>query len=140
MAHPADFANAHIRHWQDAEFLFLAGRWANADQLYGLSTECGLKAVMVADGLSVDKTGSPVGKYKKHVNTSLWDTFRTFVQGRPTGQLLHHLPQSNPFASWSVDNRYANSVHFGQTAVASHRTAARRVRIFYLRLKVLGHV
>ena len=140
MAHPADFADAHIRHWRDAQFLFSHKRWANADQLYGLSAECGLKAVMVADGLSVDKTGSPrARKYKKHID-ALWSIFRTFVQGRPTGQLLHYLPQSNPFASWSVDNRYANSVHFGQTAVASHRTAARQVRIFYLRLKVLGHV
>lgn len=140
MAHPADFANAHVRHWQDAEFLFLEGRWANADQLYGLSAECGLKAIMVADKLPVDAAGSPRNKkYKEHVDT-LWDIFRTFVQGRRTGRLLHHLPQSNPFASWSVRNRYANDVHFNQTAVASHRAAARQVRSFYLRLKVLGHV
>ena len=140
MAHPADFANAHVRHWRDAEYLFDAGRWGNADQLYGLSAECGLKAVMVADGLPVDAAGSPARrKHKKHVDT-LWGTFRAFVQGRRTGHLLHHLPQSNPFTSWSVDNRYANDVHFNQTAAASHRTAARRVRIFYLRLKVRGHV
>ena len=139
MAHPADFANAHVRHWRDAEYLFDAGRWGNADQLYGLSAECGLKAVMVADGLPVDATGSPRDKYKKHVDR-LWGTFRTFVQGRRTGHLLHHIPQSNPFASsWSVENRYANDVHFDQTAVAPHRAAARQVRRFYMRLKVLGH-
>lgn len=142
MVHPADFPNAHVRHWRDAEYLFLAGRWANADQLYGLSAECGLKAVMVADGLPVDALGSPRdGNYRQHVDT-LWDTFRAFVQGRRTGNLLHHhLPQSNPFKSWRVANRYADDVHFDQTTVASHRTAARRVRNFYLlRLKVLGHV
>ena len=94
VVHPADFANAHFRHWEDAEFLFRAGRWANADQLYGLSAECGLKAVMVADGLSVDVAGSP---YRKHVNR-LWGIFRAIVQGRRTGGWLHHLPQSNPFA------------------------------------------
>lgn len=44
MAHPADFPDAHARHWQDAERLAQAGRWANADQLYGYSAECGLKA------------------------------------------------------------------------------------------------
>ena len=140
-AHPADFANAHIRHWQDAEFLFLAGRWANADQLYGLSAECGLKAVMVADGLPVDATtGSPAKKYRKHVDT-LWCIFRVFVQGRQTGHLLRHLPQPNPFASWSVDNRYANGVHFNEQSVGPHRIAARRIHNFYyLRLKVNGHV
>ena len=139
MVHPADFPNAHVRHWRDAEYLFLAGRWANADQLYGLSAECGLKAVMVADGLPVDALGSPWGKYKQHVDT-LWCTFRAFVQGRRTGHLLHHLPQSNPFTSWRVANRYADDVHFAQTAVASHRAAARQVHLFYMRLKVLGHV
>ena len=140
VVHRADFANAHLRHWRDAEFLFRAGRWANADQLYGLSAECGLKAVMVADGLPVDAAGSPrARKYKKHVNT-LWDIFRTFVQGRQTGRLLHRLPQSNPFAKWSVDNRYANGVHFNERSVDPRRTAARRVRNFYLRLKVNGHV
>ena len=140
MAHPADFANAHVRHWRDAEYLFDAGRWGNADQLYGLSAECGLKAVMVADGLPVDAAGSPRRGYKEHVDT-LWGIFHTFAQGRRTGHLLHHLrQQSNPFASWSVHNRYANDVRFNQTAVAPHRTAARKVRIFYLRLKERGHV
>ena len=138
MAHPADFANAHIRHWQDAEFLFLAGRWANAGQLYGLSAECGLKAVMVANGLPVDATGSPKG-HKKHID-ELWGKFLGFFQGRQAGPLLHHLPQSNPFALWSISNRYANSVHFNKQAVASHRTAAWEVRIFYLHFKVNGHV
>ena len=41
VAHPADFANAHVRHWRDAEYLFDAGRWGNADQLYGLSVSAG---------------------------------------------------------------------------------------------------
>lgn len=142
MAHPADFANAHLRHWRDAEFLFRAERWANSDQLYGLSAECGLKAVMVADGLPVDAAGSPrADKYRKHIDVNkLWDGFRAFVQGRKTGQLLHHLPQSNPFTSWSINNRYANGDHFNKQSVDPHRAAARRVRNFYLRLKVNGHV
>ncbi len=140
MAHSADFANAHVRHWRDAELLFQAGRWANADQLYGLSAECGLKAVMVADGLPIDPAGSPSNrKYRKHVD-ALWHIFRAFVQGRRTGDLLHHLPQPNPFTSWSVENRYANGVHFNRQSVDPHRTAARRVRDFYLRLRVNGHV
>ena len=139
MAHSADFANAHVRHWRDAELLFQAGRWANADQLYGLSAECGLKAVMVADGLPIDTASPKYRKYWKHVDT-LWDIFRTFVQGSRTGRLLHHLPQPNPFASWSVEHRYANGVHFDRQSVDPHRTAARRVRSFYLRIRVNGHV
>ena len=139
MAHSADFANAHVRHWRDAELLFRAGHWANADQLYGLSAECGLKAVMVADGLPVVADGSPRGKYREHVDT-LWGIFRAFVQGRQTGQLLHHLPQCNPFSSWSIDNRYANGVHFNEQSVDPHRAGAQKVRDFYMRLKVNCHV
>ena len=142
VVHPADFANAHLRHWEDAESLFRAGRWANADQLYGLSAECGLKAVMVANGLRVKADKSPRDEYRKHINdNTLWGGFRAFVQGRQTGQLLHHLPQSNPFASWRIANRYANGVHFNKQSVDPHRAAARRVRDFYyLQLKVNGHV
>ena len=141
MAHSADFANAHVRHWRDAELLFQAGRWANADQLYGLSAECVLKAVMVADGLPVVTDGSPRDrKYRTHVNT-LWDKFLAFVQGRQTGQLLHHLPQCNPFASWSIRNRYANGVHFNEQSVDRHRAGAKGVRdLYYIRLKVDCHV
>ena len=57
MAFPADFRDAHLRHWQDAELLFEHQRWANADQLYGLSAECGLKAVMRALGMPVGRHG-----------------------------------------------------------------------------------
>ena len=46
MPYPANFVDAHHRHWEDAQLLFRNHRWANADQLYGLCAECGLKAVM----------------------------------------------------------------------------------------------
>ena len=141
MAYPADFPNAHVRHWRDAELLFRAGRWANADQLYGFSAECGLKAVMVAGGMPVDlETGTPTEpRHRKHIH-ELWSTFRSFVQGRQTGGLLHRLPEPNPFAAWSHHNRYASSHHFDEEAIAPHRTAAHLVRRFYLRLQVRGYV
>lgn len=41
----SDFLDAHNRHWQDAEQLFEAQRWANADQLFGMAAECGLKSL-----------------------------------------------------------------------------------------------
>ena len=40
-----DFLDAHLRHWTDAELLYAAQRWANADHLYGISAECGLKGL-----------------------------------------------------------------------------------------------
>nr|VFK54807.1 MAG: hypothetical protein BECKTUN1418F_GA0071002_105616 [Candidatus Kentron sp. TUN]VFK55380.1 MAG: hypothetical protein BECKTUN1418D_GA0071000_103118 [Candidatus Kentron sp. TUN]VFK60455.1 MAG: hypothetical protein BECKTUN1418E_GA0071001_105815 [Candidatus Kentron sp. TUN] len=44
----ADFFDAHNRHWQDWEQLFASERWANADHLYGMAAECGLKCLMQA--------------------------------------------------------------------------------------------
>jgi len=80
--HPADFVDAHRRHWQDAELLFDQSRWANADQLYGFSAECGLKAMMQALGMSVDAGGRPTDeKHRKHVQ-DLWPIFKSFVNGR----------------------------------------------------------
>ena len=35
MPRPADFADAHRRHWTDAELLFERERWANADTSTG---------------------------------------------------------------------------------------------------------
>ena len=141
MAYAADFPGAHVRHWQDAELLARGERWANADQLYGFSAECGLKAVMVANGMPVAPgSGSPTKRHHKQHIQNLWSTFSSFVSGRPAAGLLHHLPQSNPFAQWTQDNRYAASRHFDAAAVAPHREAAQQVRRFYLRLKASGHV
>jgi len=140
MAYPADFSDAHVRHWRDAELLYGARCWGNADQLYGFSAECGLKAVMTANGMRVDGAGAPrERRHKQHIQ-DLWGTFRSFVYGRPTATFLHHLPDSNPFAAWSHHNRYASSRHFDEPAVARHREAAKRVRRFCLRLMVSGHV
>ena len=140
MAFPADFSDAHLRHWQDAELLRDAGRWANADQLYGFSTECGLKAVMRTHGMSVDAMGTPTeGRQKQHIQT-LWDVFVAFVHGRPIANVLHRLPQTNPFQAWSHNNRYANGRHFDGDAVAPHREGARLVRQVCLRLRISGHV
>lgn len=141
MAHPADFPDAHTRHWHDAELLRQEGRWANADQLYGFSAECGLKAVMEANGMAVDPaTGAPAqSRYKEHIKR-LWGVFLSFNHPRQTAAFLHFLPPSNPFSAWSHHNRYASGEHFDETTVGPHREAALQVRRFCLRIRVDGHV
>jgi hypothetical protein len=49
-----DFYDAHQRHWDDAELLYEKQRWANADHLYGMAAECGLKQLMLAFGMTFD--------------------------------------------------------------------------------------
>ena len=129
MAHPADFPDAQDRHWNDAELLRDNGRWANADQLYGFSAECGLKAVMKALGMAVDpSTGAPTEKkYWKHVQ-KLWPEFTGFVDNRDGARYLSLLPGGTPFADWSTDDRYANSGHFEEANVNLHRQAASAIR------------
>lgn len=128
MAHAADFADAHSRHWEDAELLRDNGRWANADQLYGFSAECGLKAVMLALGMDVHPTtGAPKGQHKQHL-PRIWPVFEEFAGGRDGERYLRLLPGDIPFADWSTDDRYANRTHFRETDVSPHRQAAHAIR------------
>lgn len=66
----ADFLDAHQRHWQDAKLLFQAQRWANADHLFGMAAECGLKRLMQAFGMPFDSDGDRPAKLedRKHAN------------------------------------------------------------------------
>ena len=125
---PADFLDAHERYWEDGERLFGGGRRATADHLYGLSAECGLKALMVASGMPTDSQGNPAEKkYWIHVD-QLWDTFLTFAQGRILERYVALLPHINPFGDWSVWHRYANRSHFAEGVVQAHRSGAHAVR------------
>jgi len=93
----ADFLDAHARHWDDAERLFEAQRWANADHLYGIAAECGLKRLMHAFGMNVDPTtGGPIKpKDWKHAN-NIWARFESYRSGYAQG-VSYGLPLNNPF-------------------------------------------
>ena len=126
MSRPSDFTDAHERHWQDAELLFEHNRWANADQLYGLSAECGLKAVMQQLGMLVDDTGRPPIKYREHVNR-LWPVFQDFANDHDGARYVEMLPGGSPFANWAIEDRYAKRDDFHQAGVASHREATEQI-------------
>ena len=127
---PANFLDAHRRHWDDAELLFGRSRWANADQMYGFSAECGLKAVMRGLGMQVDVHGTPVDQqHRQHVQV-LWPIFLTFATGRGGAHwvpYLRQVPTQNPFANWSHHDRYAHRAAFASNSVAPHQAAARTV-------------
>jgi hypothetical protein len=125
----ADFQDAHERHWQDAELLFNAQRLANADHLYGVAVECGLKRMMQAFRMETDHRGPKLAVDRKHVN-ELWDRFETYQTGRH-GRLGYELPKENPFDSqykWDVAQRYASRQHFDEARVLAHRACANLVR------------
>ena len=127
MLRRADFTDAQRRHWEDAELLFEHSHWPNADHLYGLSAECGLKAIMLSLGMGVDDSGTPIEpKHKQHVD-GLWPVFEDFAQGSGGKAYLASLPSGDPFSGWSIHDRYANRSFFQRANVASHRCAARQV-------------
>ena len=121
-----DFLDAHMRHWTDAELLYAAQRWANADHLYGISAECGLKGLT-----ETFKNGPLAGKERRHIMEAnkpetAWDVFEAYRSGHAQGAKFL-LPSINPFNDWDVGQRYANQNHFNQARVDAHRLGAEQV-------------
>lgn len=124
----ADFLDAHERHWDDAERLLHAQRWANADHLYGMAAECGLKRLMMRFGMAISPvTGSPTdNKDWKHAN-NIWTRFESYRSGKVEGS-GYGLPAPNPFDHWDVSDRYAHQSNFDQARAQGHRAGTQTVR------------
>ena len=121
MTAPAEeFAAAHRRHWEDAEFLFGDSRWPNADQLYGLSAECGLKTIIE----SLDVPIRPGSDYWSHVN-ELWPKFHTLVKDRNE---MQYVMADDPFSNWLIGDRYTDGSHIDRKTAIRHREAAALIR------------
>lgn len=126
MSLQADFLDAHERHRRDAELLYQERRWANADHLYGMAAECGLKCLMRVFGMEVDLSGSPVkGKDKKHVK-DVWERFESYRCGHLQGK-GYALPTENLFHDWDVSDRYAHRSNFNWLRVQSHQAGTQMV-------------
>ena len=115
----ADFTDAHRRHREDADLLFDKARWANADHLYGLSAECGLKVAIETLGIQVAE------EYRQHVDR-LWPEYRTLIENR--GE-TRYLVDGNPFSDWSIAERYAHRGHVDRARAQRHRKGAEEVRL-----------
>lgn len=134
----ADFLDAHERHWDDAERLFNAERYANAGHLYGMAAECGLKRLMVKFGMTVNPaTGDPTNKNDwKHAN-NIWTRFESYRNGKVEG-IDYELPIPNPFDNWEVSDRYAHQSNFDQAGVQVHRNGAEVVRQLIKKAQLQG--
>lgn len=140
-----DYADAHARHWQDAELLFNQKRWANADHLYGLSAECGLKQLMLGFDMPFDfeKNRPSDVKDRVHVN-GIWSRYESYLQGRveATG---YQLDKVNPFENWDIADRYANlsnfnATNFNASRAEVHRTGANAIRDLIAKAKIGGSI
>src|SRR5574343_1869658 len=120
----ADFLDAHERHRDDAERLFSAGRYANADHLYGMAAECGLKRLMIRFGMVLNPaTGSTKERDDREHVDNIWSRFESYRSGKVEG-VDYGLPTPNPFDDWNVSGRYAHQSNFNQAGVQPHRAGA----------------
>lgn len=136
----ADFLDAHLRHWDDAELLYNATRWANADHLYGLAAECGLKRLMIAFGMDIDRTtGSPKNQQDRIHADQAWLRYESYRSGHHDG-VNHPLPTIDPFVDWKVNQRYAQQANFTQEIAEAHRIGAKIVHDLVTRAILEGIV
>jgi hypothetical protein len=121
-----DFLDAHERHWEDAELLKASTRLANADHLYGVSAECGLKRLMEAFGMRIS-SGKPLDRADQVHANRIWDRFEAYRSGHVLGP-NYVLPSVNPFAVWDVNQRYVSRSCFAEAVVEEHRQGAEVVK------------
>lgn len=134
-----DFLDAHLRHLRDADYLFSGSYLANADHLYGMAAECGLKRLMMAFGMQTDNTGSPVDRQSDRIHAEkVWARYETYRSGHIQG-VQYGLPFStNPFDDWKVEQRYAQEQCFDNARVEPHRTAAHSIRALVKNAEMAG--
>lgn len=133
-----DFLDAHSRHWEDAEMLFNDSRLPNADHLYGMAAECGLKRLMMVFGMQVDSTtGNPSDRQDwKHID-QIWCRFESYRSGHTLG-VNYVLPANAPFSDWKAEQRYANRSNFDNARVQPHRDGAQEVRKLIKKAQIAG--
>ena len=122
-----DFLDAQERHWADAELLYSQQRWANADHLYGMAAECGLKRLMLLFGMPFDVAGDrPSDRDDKVHADGIWTRYETYRSGHRNGP-GYALALSDPFTNWHIGQRYAHQSHFDPAHVDPHRQGAEHV-------------
>lgn len=117
-----DYLDAAKRHKDDAEHLLIDLRLPNADQLFGLSTECAFKAIMLSLGMAM-KNGKPVNKNHGHIDV-LWNEFISFANGKNHASYVASMGITNPFDDWEVSQRYDNGSVITLQKVQQHKSGA----------------
>jgi len=134
------YEQAARRHLADAETLLNQGRLANAGQLYGFAAECGLKAMLIACGVSPDADGGlpkhhPANSRRTHPFYKhmpiLKDNVATHGQLIPDGLLSSRYMASMPnlahFRGWSTEHRYWADASLPFNLVPNWQSAAKEV-------------
>jgi hypothetical protein len=128
------------RHLLDADALYSNGRFANAGQLYGFVAECGLKAMLLACGVTAGADGglpqkNPIKPKESHPlrqhMPNLTDRIAMHGQLIPDGaratSYMATLMSIGAFHDWSIDHRYWKDAALPTTSIANWRIAAKEI-------------
>lgn len=132
-----DFLDAHRRHLSDADRLFQAERWANADHLYGIAAECGLKALMEKLKGGPLESGDRLHVMEEKKPSNAWVKYQTYISGHAKAAKFS-LPTLSPFSDWFVSQRYANQSNFDHARVLAHQQGAKAVAVLVKKIDVEG--
>lgn len=128
-----DFAAAARRHHKDACLLKRSGCLANADQLSGYAAECAIKDVLLkhlgatcTNGARPKSPDPAGGKDIPHGHLpDLWTQLTVILNGRASSDYAQFvLGQPNPFAGWSIDDRYSDGTGSNAADVQRRITCA----------------
>lgn len=137
------YVEAARRHMMDANSLLASSRGANAGQLYGFVAECGLKALLIACGVTANVDGeiSSGHRFRQHL-PKLPD--RIVAEGHlipnssRAGQYLTSLAHLTKFGDWSINHRYWREAALPLTSVIAWKTAAEEILLMVDKAKEDG--
>lgn len=118
------FTEAAIRHYLDGKGLFEVQRFDNADQLFGIATECALKSCL-RNRCYLDQELDR--QFRVHVN-ELWEKISIHIDPKAYPSVFQLLNSaSRPFNDWNVAQRY-EATGFVKTEVCdSHKKWSARI-------------
>lgn len=126
-----DYLTSARRHCKDADTLMNTGGRPNAGQLYGLSVECGLKAVLVQRGRPTDADGNLAAELRLHL-PRLATEITTLLDGRAAGTLAAAVPHLTKLHDWKIEHRYWRSQEVPLASSLDHWQAAAREMLIHL--------
>lgn len=121
----SNFSEAASRHWTDGKLLFEAERYDNADQLFGFTAECAIKAAL--NSIAGQRREAELGdRYWCHIET-LWDRAPIQQLSKNYPGLVTLLRQQNPFSNWAASQRYDAAGTISREVSDDHRKVAQRL-------------
>jgi hypothetical protein len=142
------YAGAALRHHNDAVYLHDDGRLPNADHHFGFAVECALKSLMLrytqVTVAPVRQGGQPTNKpyipqqagrpkFIEHLPEAWSDTgdvisdATLLLRGRTGSALSSLLAASEPFATWSVHDRYSDGTSVNESDVVARRASSAQI-------------